>query len=63
MSNLVLWFRPQMSTAHRSERMPLGLPGGSVVKNPPANARDTDVIPDPGGPTCRGATGPECHNH
>lgn len=49
MSNLVLWFRPQMSTAHCSERMPLGLPSGSVVKNPPANAQDTDVIPDPGG--------------
>ena len=26
----------------------LGYPGGSVVKNLPANARDTGVIPDPG---------------
>ena len=25
-----------------------GFPGGSVVKNPPANARDTGLIPDPG---------------
>ena len=25
-----------------------GFPGGSVVKNPPANARDTGSIPDPG---------------
>ena len=25
-----------------------GLPGGSVVKNPPANAGDTDSIPDVG---------------
>ena len=24
-------------------------PGGSVVKNPPANARDTGSIPDPAG--------------
>jgi len=24
-------------------------PGGSVVKNPAANARDTGSIPDPGG--------------
>ena len=25
-----------------------GLPGGSLVKNPPANAGDTGSIPDPG---------------
>ena len=25
-----------------------GFPGGSVVKNPPANAGDTSSIPDPG---------------
>ena len=25
-----------------------GFPGGAVVKNPPANARDTGLIPDPG---------------
>ena len=30
------------------ERMELGLPCGSVVKNPPANAEDTGLIPDPG---------------
>ena len=24
-----------------------GFPGGSVVKNPPANAGDTGLIPDP----------------
>ena len=28
-------------------KMLLGFPGGSVVKNPPANAGDTDSIPDP----------------
>ena len=27
-----------------------GLPGGSVVKNPSANARDTGLIPSPGRP-------------
>jgi len=27
-----------------------GFPGGSVVKNPPANAGDTGLIPDPGRP-------------
>ena len=26
-----------------------GFPGGSVLKNPPANAGDTGLIPDPGG--------------
>ena len=25
-----------------------GFPGGAVVKNPPANARDTGSIPGPG---------------
>ena len=28
---------------------PLGLPGGSMVKNPPANAEDTGLIPGLGG--------------
>ena len=26
----------------------VGFPGGSMVKNPPANAGDTGSIPDPG---------------
>ena len=26
----------------------MGFPGGSVVRNPPANAGDTDSIPGPG---------------
>ena len=29
-------------------RLLTGFAGGSVVKNPPANAGDTDTIPDPG---------------
>ena len=28
------------------QRLKLGLPGGPVVKNPPANAGDTGLIPD-----------------
>ena len=35
-----------------------GFPGGSEVKNPPANAGDTDLIPDLGDPTGLGATKP-----
>ena len=27
----------------------MGFPGGSVVKNPPANARDVSSIPESGG--------------
>ena len=34
----IVWLRNQ----------PLGSPGGTVVKNPPANARDTGSIPGPG---------------
>ena len=30
----------------------LGFPGGSVVKNPPANAGDTGLIPGSGRSTC-----------
>ena len=29
-----------------------GFPGGSVVKNPPANSEDTGSIPDPEDSTC-----------
>ena len=40
-----------------------GFPDGSVVKNPPAKAGDTNLIPDPGrkDPTCQGVTKPVCH--
>ena len=31
-----------------SVRLLTGFPGGSVVKNPPANAGDTDTTPAPG---------------
>ena len=39
------------------------LPDGSVVKNPTANAGDTDSILVQEDPTCGGATKPMCHNY
>ena len=36
-------------------------PGGTVVKNPPANAGDTGLISGPG--RCHRATKPMCHNY
>ena len=39
-------------------------PGGTVVKNPPANAGDMGSIPSPGiDPTCQRATKPMHHNY
>ena len=32
----------------KSKNMVSNFPGGTVVKNPPANAGDTDSIPGPG---------------
>ena len=46
-----------------SETKPGDFPGGTVVKNPPANAGDTGSIPGPGRSTCRGATKPVCHSY
>ena len=39
-----------------------GFPGGSVVKNPPANAEDTGSTPGPGRSHMRKAPKPMCHN-
>ena len=37
-----------------------GFPGGSVVKNPPANAGDMDLIPGPRrSPICHGRIRPD----
>ena len=41
----------------------LGFAGGSVVKNPPANAGDTGLSPGPEDPTCYRATKPVSHNY
>ena len=40
-----------------------GFPGGSVVKNPAANAGDMRSAPSVGDPTCLGATEPVYHSH
>ena len=38
-------------------------PGGSVVKNPPANVGDTSSCLIWEDPTCRGVTKPVCHDY
>ena len=40
-----------------------GFPGGSVVKNLPASAGDTGLIPDPGGSHGPQATKPVSHSY
>ena len=40
-----------------------GFPGGSVVKNPPADAEDTSWIPGRGGPHMPGSHKPLRHNY
>ena len=41
----------------------LDFPGGTVVKNPPANAGDTVRALVQEDPTCCRATKPVCHNY
>ena len=36
------------NTAVKNKKYIVGFPGGSVVKNPPANAGGTGLIPGPG---------------
>ena len=45
-SNIYL-YPPEVRRGQR-KRSREGFPGSSVVKNPPANAGDTGLIPDPG---------------
>ena len=47
-----LYYKPQQSKQYSpgTETENAGLPGGSVVKNLPASAGDTGLIPDPGRP-------------
>ena len=40
-----------------------GFPGGSVVKDPPANARDKSLMPGLGGSHSSGGAKPVCHNY
>ena len=46
-----------------SREMVVDFPGGPVVGNLLASARDTGSIPSPEDPTCRGATKPVSHNY
>ena len=46
-----------------SKKKMRGFPGGSVVKNPPANAGDTGSIPDLADPTYCKATKPMHYNY
>ena len=47
----------------KTSRSHKGFPGGSVVKDSPANAGDTGSIPDMGRLACHRATKPVCHNY
>ena len=44
-SNTYFTLLPELSFKNTE----LGFPGGAVVENPPANAGDPGLIPDPGG--------------
>ena len=46
-----------------NQKPALGCPGGSVVKNLPASAGDTSLIPDREDPTGHGANESMVHNH
>ena len=56
-----LLFLSQKEIGHKKKHQ--GFPRGSVIKNPPASAGDTDSIPDPGRPHMPGATKPMRHNY
>ena len=44
----ILWHMNYISIKMFLKRQKRGFPGGAVVKNPPANAGDTGLSPDPG---------------
>ena len=61
--NVSLQKRNQPGSKNTIKSHVLGFPGDSVVKNPPANAGDTGLIPGLGNPTCHGATKPMLYNY
>ena len=61
--NVSLQKRNQPGSKNTIKSNVLGFPGDSVVKNPPANAGDTGLIPGLGNPTCHGATKPMLYNY
>ena len=54
--------REQMRKKGISKLRERGFPGGSVVKNSPANAEAMGLSPGPGGSTCCRAAGPMHHS-
>ena len=62
----ILLYNPHSSgssTQMHSKEVFQGFPGGTMVKNPPANAGDMGSSPGLEYPTCRRATKPMCHNY
>ena len=57
----VIWNRQILEKRGTNLKAPLGIPGGSVVKNLPVSAGDRDSIPDPG--RSRGTTEPTLHDY
>ena len=54
---LVLQFYSPVEEAHTQQEENAGFPDGSVIKNPPANARDTCLIPGHDDPWSRRSSG------
>ena len=57
------WDRSGGGMGERCRSSPRGFPGGSVVKNRPASAGDTGLIPELGRSTCCRATKPPGQNY
>ena len=53
----------QNKVLHKNGSLPWDFPGGTVVKNPPANAEDRVRALFREDPTCHRATKPVCHNY
>ena len=60
-----LRYLPEFTQIHpkHKKRLKEGFPGGTMVKNSPANAEDTGLIPAQEYPTCHRATKCVCHNY
>ena len=58
-----LWGCIELDTTEATQQQQQAIPDGPVVRNPPANAGDTDLIPAPEDSMCSGATKPMCPNY
>ena len=45
---MILYFITEKNISRSKKCKTTGFPGGTVIKNPPANAGDTDLSPGPG---------------